>query len=83
MTETNEASDQASAPAVCQTYDANDPIQQEISQILKEFQYDIMGVISLGKDGIMRSLTFDCKVLSAKPFSTLIPCPISSRAPQD
>jgi hypothetical protein len=78
----NEASDQASAPAACQIYDANDPIQQEISQILKEFQYDIMGVISLGKDGIMRSLTSDRKVLSAKPFSTLILCPKLLRAPQ-
>lgn len=32
-----------------------------------------MGVISLGKDGIMRSLNRDRKVLSAKAFSILGP----------
>jgi hypothetical protein len=72
MAETSEPS-QAPAPASCQTYDADDPIQQEISRILNAFQYDIMGVISLGKDGIMRSVTSDRKVLSAEPFSTLYP----------
>jgi hypothetical protein len=82
MAETREPSDQASAPASCHNYDMNDPIQQEISQILKEFQYDIMGVITLGKDGIMRSVTSDRKVLSAKPFSTLFP-PSDSSRPQD
>jgi hypothetical protein len=40
-----------------------------------------MGVISLGEDEIVRSLSRDRKVLSAEPFSILDPdmllCPLS------
>jgi len=60
----------ASAPACVPNYDVNDLLQKEVSKILKGFKYDIMGIISLGKDGIMRSLTADRKVLSAVPFSS-------------
>lgn len=53
----------------CVTWDVEAPIQKEVSGILKAFQYDIMGITSLGRDGVMRSLTADRKVLSAVPFS--------------
>jgi hypothetical protein len=69
MSETSESKAATSSSSSCQNYDANDPLQMEISQLLKNLQYDIMGVISLGKDGIMRSLTSDRRVLSAEPFS--------------
>jgi hypothetical protein len=69
MSETSEARAAGTANDTCITHDSNDSIQKEVSQILKNFRYDIMGVISLGKDGIMRSLTWDRQVLSAEPFS--------------
>jgi hypothetical protein len=69
MSETSEPTAAESSSSSCQNYNANDPVQIEISQLLKNLQYDIMGVISLGKDGIMRSHTSDRKVLSAEPFS--------------
>ncbi|KAH7412080.1 hypothetical protein DE146DRAFT_751216 [Phaeosphaeria sp. MPI-PUGE-AT-0046c] len=65
-TEANE--EQPAATRSCVTWEIEDPIQKEISGILELFQYDIMGIISLGRDGIMRSLTADRKVLSAVPF---------------
>lgn len=70
MPRTSEAT---APPSSCQTWDVNDPVQVEISQLLENLQYDIMGIISLGKDGIMRSLTSDREVLSAEPFSSSIP----------
>jgi hypothetical protein len=70
MPEISEAPADDGAQSSCINHDLNDPIQKEVSKILKNFQYDIMGVISLGKDGIMRSLTSDRKVLSAQAFST-------------
>jgi hypothetical protein len=75
MAETSTSGDKAPEPTSCQIYDATDPLQQEVSRILVNLQYDIMGVISLGKDGIMRSVTHDRKVLSAEPFSIPRPRP--------
>jgi hypothetical protein len=70
MSEISEAQLADTAKDNCTTHDVNDDrIQKEVSQILLNFRYDIMGVISLGKDGIMRSLTWDRKVLSAEAFS--------------
>jgi hypothetical protein len=69
MSETSEAATSDGAKSCCVTHDVNDPVQKEVSQILKGLKHDIMGIISLGKDGIMRSLTSDRKVLSAEPFS--------------
>lgn len=69
MSDTSEPQAADTAKDTCITHDINDLIQKEVSQIMKSFQYDIMGVISLGKDGIMRSLTCDRKVLSAQAFS--------------
>ncbi|KAF2846239.1 hypothetical protein T440DRAFT_558389 [Plenodomus tracheiphilus IPT5] len=51
------------------SWDRSDPIQQEVSLGLKGLKKDIMGVISLGKDGIMRSLTADRRVLDAIPMT--------------
>ncbi|KAF2832698.1 hypothetical protein CC86DRAFT_442826 [Ophiobolus disseminans] len=68
MPGSEESKERVSAPACALNYDVNDPLQQEVSRILKDFRYDIMGIISLGTDGIMRSLTADRKVLSAVPF---------------
>jgi hypothetical protein len=71
MSETSKIEDSSSAPACTPNWDTNDPHQQEVSRILSSFQNDIMGVISLGKDGIMRSLTGDRRVLSAEAFCTI------------
>ncbi|KAF2029565.1 hypothetical protein EK21DRAFT_112775 [Setomelanomma holmii] len=60
--------EQPSAPKCVPLHDVNDPFQKEISSMLKSFTYDIMGILALGKDGIMRSLTADRKVLSAEAF---------------
>jgi hypothetical protein len=70
MPDTNEVEDSTPAPACTPSWNTRDPHQQEVSRILKTFQYDIMGTTSLGIDGIMRSLTADRKVLSAEAFST-------------
>ena len=45
----------------------NDPIQQEVTSILGSLKHDLslMGVISLGKDGVLRSLTADRDVVDA------------------
>jgi len=65
LTESKEQSEPQCTPS----YDTNDHLQQEVSRLLASLQYDIMGIISLGKDGITRSLTADRKVLCAVPFS--------------
>jgi hypothetical protein len=70
MSNASKTEDETSVPRCTPTYDVNDPHQQEVSRILDGFQQDLMGVLSLGKDGIMRSLTADRKVLSAEPFGT-------------
>lgn len=70
MSDHDATEEQPSASRSCVTWDVEDPIQKEVSSILKAFQYDIMGIISLGKDGVMRSLTADRRVLSAIPFRT-------------
>ena len=59
------------------TWDTTDPRQQEVTHILKGFKLDILGIISIGKDGILRSLTADRKVLSAAALSK-IPQPSGS-----
>jgi hypothetical protein len=64
--------EQSAAPKCTPLHDVNDPLQQEIGRLLQTFQYDIMGIIALGRDGIMRSLTADRRVLSAVPFRTFI-----------
>ena len=53
----------------CITWDVTDATQQEVSQITKGFKRDVMGIIALGSDGILRSLTADRTVLSAEALS--------------
>ena len=54
-------------PPSFQEEQAQRKIQQELSAILKPFQHDptLNGVWSLGKDGVLRSLTADREVIDA------------------
>lgn len=47
------------------TNDGRDEIQRELSHILKRIQHDVtlQGVLSIGRDGVLRSLTADRKVV--------------------
>lgn len=60
-----------------------DPDQQALSHILRHLKEDIslMGCISLGKDGILRSLTADRKVLDAAPLSPKLIAALHRRMP--
>ena len=51
------------------SYDTSDPLQQEVTRVLKGFKNDIPGITFLGNDGVLRSLTADRKVLSAEGLS--------------
>ena len=56
----------------CQVpWDRSDPHQQELTAILESLKHDpaLMGVFSLGKDGVMRSLTADREVVDAVGLS--------------
>lgn len=66
MIELHKTEEQRATPTCVPNYDVNNPHQQEFSRILKGFKHDIMGIIALGKDGILRSLTADRRVLSAE-----------------
>lgn len=65
----NRLEKEAASQSCTPNFDPSDPRQQEVSRILKSFQMDLMGVISLGKDGVLRSLTADRTVLSAQGLS--------------
>jgi hypothetical protein len=45
----------------------DDPVQREVRTILRGLKHDLslMGVLSLGKDGVLRSLTADRDVVDA------------------
>lgn len=53
----------------CSSWDRNDSHQQEVSRILKDFKMDFMGIISIGKDGVLRSLTVDGTIIDAQGLS--------------
>jgi hypothetical protein len=57
--------DESPSPAHSETLA---PDQQELSRILESFSLDPMGGTSLGKDGILRSLTADRVVIDAVPL---------------
>jgi hypothetical protein len=57
----------------CSSWDRNDPHQQEVSRILNDFKIDLMGVISIGTDGVLRSLTADRTVIDAQGMSKVLP----------
>jgi hypothetical protein len=55
-------------PPRCEVpWDRSDPAQQELTDLLSSLKHDItlMGVFSLGRDGVMRSLTADRRVVDA------------------
>ncbi|KAJ4984937.1 hypothetical protein SVAN01_09543 [Stagonosporopsis vannaccii] len=66
---TNESSPEGGSSGSCGNWDRSDPHQQEVSRILDDFKYDVLGIIHMSGDGIMRSLTADRKVLSAQGFT--------------
>ena len=61
--------EKAQAPTCTPSEDKDDPVQREISRLLKPFKRDLMGIFHLGTDGIMRSLTADRTILSAAAMS--------------
>lgn len=69
MSERNLEEEQPAAPKCTPNYDTSDPLQQEVTRILRGFKNDIFGITFLGNDGVLRSLTADRKVLSAEGLS--------------
>ncbi|KAI1273117.1 hypothetical protein F5Y07DRAFT_273834 [Xylaria sp. FL0933] len=67
----------------CISWSREDPDQQELSAILDSFKMDNLGVISLGKDGILRSLTADRDVVSAAPLSPSLIAALHARMPKE
>ncbi|KAM5347316.1 hypothetical protein ACJ41O_010321 [Fusarium nematophilum] len=59
--------------------------QQELSRILKDVKHDptLMGVVSLGRDGIFRSLTADRQVVDAIPLPPRLIKALLDRMPFD
>lgn len=50
-------------------FDRQDPDQQEVIKIVTGFRQELLGCISLGKDGVLRSLTAHRDVLDAAGLS--------------
>jgi hypothetical protein len=71
MSDTKPEEEQSAAPKCIPNYDTSDPLQQEVTRILRSFKNDILGITFLGNDGVLRSLTADRKVLSAEGLSKL------------
>ena len=65
------------------TFDRNHPNQQEITAILAKFNKDPMSVISLGKDGVLRTLSADRAVLDAVGLSPRLVKAFLDRVPPD
>ncbi len=69
MDQHNDHSPNAAKPTIqvrCEaSFNRQDPDQQEVTKILSDFRQDPWGCISLGKDGVLRSLTADRDVLNA------------------
>ncbi|KAF2123381.1 hypothetical protein P153DRAFT_303983 [Dothidotthia symphoricarpi CBS 119687] len=66
MTDLDKTQEQPPTPACIRNYDINDPLQQEVTCVFDRLKNDIMGIIALGNDGVLRSLTADRRVLSAE-----------------
>ncbi|EOA87569.1 hypothetical protein ACJQWK_08650 [Exserohilum turcicum] len=76
--------DQQHTPQSCiPTWDTDDPLQQQVSALLKRLPRDICGVIALGDDGVLRSLTADRKVLAAEGLTPELTAAFLSRFPPD
>jgi arsenate reductase-like glutaredoxin family protein len=65
------------------TYDRNHPDQQEITAILAKFNKDPLSVISLGTDGVLRTLSADRVVLDAVGLSPRLVKAFLDRVPPD
>ncbi|KAF1849028.1 uncharacterized protein K460DRAFT_375755 [Cucurbitaria berberidis CBS 394.84] len=83
MSDSEKPQTQSPATGCVPTWDTTDPLQQEVTRILKSFKLDILGILNLGKDGVLRSLTADRKVLSAEAMSPQLITAFHSRFPQD
>jgi hypothetical protein len=65
------------------TYDGNQPDQQEITAILANFNKDALSIISLGKDGVLRTLSADRAVLDAVGLSPRLVKAFLDRVPPE
>jgi hypothetical protein len=72
MSDTKPEEEQSAAPTCVPSYDTSNPLQQEVTRVLRSFKNDILGITFLGNDGVLRSLTADRKVLSAEGLSKLL-----------
>jgi hypothetical protein len=64
-------------------YDRNHPDQQEITAILAKFNKDPLSIISLGKDGVLRTLSADRAVLDAVGLSPRLVKEFLDRVPPE
>ncbi|KAI1366270.1 hypothetical protein F5Y08DRAFT_301711 [Xylaria arbuscula] len=67
----------------CGSWSREDPDQKELSAILSSFKMAGDGVISLGKDGILRSLTGERDVIGAAPLRPSLIAALHARVPKD
>jgi hypothetical protein len=65
------------------TFDRSHPDQQEVTAILAKFNKDPLSVISLGKDGVLRTLSADRAVLDAVGLSPRLVKALLDRVPPD
>ncbi|KAH8626867.1 hypothetical protein IG631_18885 [Alternaria alternata] len=65
------------------TYDRNHPDQQEVTAILAKFNKDPLSIISLGKDGVLRTLSADRAVLDAVGLSPWLVKAFLDRVPPE
>ncbi|OWY46924.1 hypothetical protein AALT_g10195 [Alternaria alternata] len=65
------------------TYDRNHPDQQEVTAILAKFNKDPLSIISLGKDGVLRTLSADRAVLDAVGLSPQLVKAFLDRVPPE
>ncbi|CAN9177399.1 unnamed protein product [Alternaria sp. RS040] len=65
------------------TYDRNHPDQQEVTAILAKFNKDPLSIISLGKDGVLRTLSADRTVLDAVGLSPRLVKAFLDRVPPE
>ncbi len=66
---TEKSSSEDSSAGGCVDWDRNGPHQQEVSRIMADFKFDLMGIIHISEDGVLRSLTADRTVISAQGLS--------------
>ncbi|KNG50880.1 hypothetical protein TW65_01858 [Stemphylium lycopersici] len=79
-----EHKDEQPAVSKCEPHwDTTDPLQQEVSRIMKSLPRDLCGVLALGSDGVLRSVTADRKVLGAEGLTPELAQAFSMRLPED